>query len=203
MSSPREIAGRAWYEARRRRYVRQAGRKTGSDRFAALGARSIVHPPALMIGPHRIHVGDDVVVHPHAFFSVVEEHQDRRYEPRLTIGDRVKIGFNMSIGCCGSVEIGDDVLIADRAFIADTYHDYRDVNLPVLEQDLADPRPVKIGAGAFLGVNCAVLAGVTIGEGAYVGANAVVTKDLPPRSVAVGNPARLVRRWDGAAWVDV
>lgn len=202
MSAVRQIAGRAWHEAKRREYAHRATRRTGTDRFASFGERSIVHPPALIIGHQRIHVGDDVVVHPHAFFSVVDEHEGKAYDARLVIGDRVRIGFSLSIACCGSIRIEDDVLISDRAFIGDTYHEYRDVTRPVSQQGLAAPRSVLIGRGAFIGISSAVLAGVTVGEGAYVGANAVVTKDLPPFSVAVGNPARVIRHWDGSAWIE-
>jgi acetyltransferase-like isoleucine patch superfamily enzyme len=184
-----------------RLYERRAGRLTGSRRFASLGERSIVHPPALVIGPERIRVGRDVTVHPGAFFSVLGEHEGKRYDASLTIGDRVRIGFGLVVGCAGSVEIGDDVLIADRVFIGDTYHEYRDVTRPVAHQGPVDPDPVSIGAGAFLGIGCAVLRGVTIGQGAYVGANAVVTRDVPAHTVVAGNPARPVRRWDGSAWV--
>ena len=144
-----------------------------------------------------------MVVHPGAFFSVVEEHSGRHYDAELVIGDRVTIGSDLVIACCGRVEIGDDVLTADRVFIGDTYHEYRDMRRPVRDQGLHDPRPVRIGAGAFLGINCCVLPGVRVGERAYIGAGAVVTADVPANAVAVGNPARVVRQFDGGAWVDV
>jgi acetyltransferase-like isoleucine patch superfamily enzyme len=161
----------------------------------------VVYPPALIIGHDRISMGSDVVVHPGAFLSIVSEQAGRRYDASLTIGDGVRIGNDVVVACCGRIEIGDRVLIADRVFIGDTYHEYRDVQRPVVDQGLHDPRPVSIGPGAFLGIGCAVLAGVTLGEGAYVGANAVVTGDVPAHAVVVGNPARIVRRWDGTGWV--
>jgi acetyltransferase-like isoleucine patch superfamily enzyme len=184
------------------RFLRWANRSTETHKLAAMGEGSVIYPPALIIGHHLIHLGRDVVVHPGAFFSVVDEHQGKRYDARLIIGDGVRLGNDMVIACCGRIEIGNHVLTADRVFIGDTYHEYRDATRPVLHQGLHDPRPVSIGDGAFLGINCAVLAGVTIGEGAYVGANAVVTDDVPARTVVVGNPARVVRRWDGQAWVN-
>jgi hypothetical protein len=103
----------------------------------------------------------------------------------------------------GYIEIGPRALIASRVFIGDTYHDYRDPELPIRDQPMADPQQVKIGAGAFLGIGCAVLPGVSIGERAYIGAGAVVAADVPPNSVAVGNPARVVRHWDArrGRWV--
>jgi acetyltransferase-like isoleucine patch superfamily enzyme len=153
-------------------------------------------------GHDRISIGDNVVIHPGAIFSVVAEHDGVTYEPRLSIGNNVRIGCDMVVACCGRIDIGDDVLAADRVFIGDTFHAYRDPTEPILSQGLADPRPVSIGRGAFLGVNSAILPGVTVGEGAFVGASAVVNRDIPPRSLVVGNPARVVRRWDGEAWVD-
>jgi acetyltransferase-like isoleucine patch superfamily enzyme len=71
----------------------------------------------------------------------------------------VRIGFDMVIACCDEIVIGDDVPAADRVYVGDTYHEYRDVNRPVTEQGLGDPRPVRIGNGAFLGINSAVCQG--------------------------------------------
>ncbi|MEA2159501.1 MAG: hypothetical protein QOD66_1881 [Solirubrobacteraceae bacterium] len=202
MSGLRQIS-RPPFHARlsERRFLRWARKATETDRFASFGAGSIVYPPALIDGHHLIEIGDDVIVHPGAFFSVVDEHAGRRYDARLVIGDGVRIGNDMVIACCGRIQIGRGVLTADRVFIGDTYHEYRDVTRAVRHQGLHDPRPVSIGDGAFLGINCAILPGVTIGEGAYVGANAVVAEDVPPHSVVVGNPARVIRRWNGNEWV--
>lgn len=168
-----------------------------------MGATSLICPPTMIRGHDHIEVGEDVVVLPGCVFSIVSEHLGQTYTPKLRIGNGVRLGSDAVIGCCGLVDIGDNVLTADRIFIGDTYHGYRDPSLPIVSQPLADPRPVTIGSGAFLGINSSVLPGVTVGEGACIGANAVVTKDIPPRSLAVGNPARVVRQWDGASWVDV
>jgi len=192
----RRLAG----SLRRRVYLRRVRGIT--DRLGSCGSGSIVHFPAVVIGHHRIELGRDVTINSGAFISVAEEAEGKRYDPRLTIGDRVTLGSGAVIACNGSVEIGDDVLTADRVFIGDTYHEYRDVTRPIARQGLADPRPVAIGSGAFLGIGCAILPGVILGEGAYVGAGAVVTRDVPSHAVVAGNPARVIRRWDGHAWVE-
>jgi acetyltransferase-like isoleucine patch superfamily enzyme len=168
------------------------------DAYAAFGAGSIIAPPARITCPHRIEIGDRVVIMPGAWLSVFEEHRGRSYEPRLRIGDRVEIGQGMVISCIGLIEIGADVLTGDRVFIGDTYHDFRAPDVAVGQQQMVDPRPVRIGRGAFLGIGSIILPGVTIGENGYVGAGAVVTEDVPARCVVVGNPARVVRRWDRA-----
>jgi acetyltransferase-like isoleucine patch superfamily enzyme len=169
------------------------------EAYAAFGTGSVIAPPAIVRCPHRIEVGSDVLVMPGSWLSAVEEHRGRTYEPRLVIHDRVHLGRDAVVACAGLVEIGQDVLTADRVFIGDSYHDYRDPDTPVALQTMTDPRPVRIRRGAYLGVGAIVLPGVTVGENGYVGAGAVVTADVPDRSVVVGNPARVVKRWDSAA----
>ena len=72
-------------------------------------------------------------------------------------------------------------------------------------QQSVTKRPVKIGSNTHLNTNVIVLAGVTIGQHCQIGAGAVVTKDIPPYSVAVGNPARVVKRYnfEKKEWVRV
>lgn len=120
----------------------------------------------------------------------------------LRIGRRVELNDHVHIAAIGSVSIGDDVLIASRVFIADHNHggfDDDDArNAPDTPPSIRPLRwaPVSIGDRVWIGENVAVLPGVTIGQGAVIGAGAVVTRDVPDNAVAVGNPARIVRRYD-------
>jgi acetyltransferase-like isoleucine patch superfamily enzyme len=151
--------------------------------------------------PECIEIGTGVVIHEHAWLSVVPAIEGVR--PSLRIGDNCSIGRMCHIACVGQIVIGRDVLTAERVFIGDTYHDYADPDRPVLHQSMAHPLPVSIGDGAFLGIGSVILQGVSVGERAYVAAGAVVTADVAAGVVVVGNPARPVRRWDEAAaeWV--
>ena len=126
-----------------------------------------------------------------------------RYSPTLSIGSRSSFGYGLFIACCGQIEIGDDVLGSTRVFIGDSYHDYHDPTLPSIRQPFAEPRPVRIGNGVFLGVGSCVLPGVTLGPRAYVAANAVVTSDVPALTLVAGVPAQPIKRWDGQDWVAV
>lgn len=167
------------------------------------GAGTWVVPPARVTLPERIFLGDDVTVLEHAFLSVVAAVPG--VTPTLRIGDRTRIGRFAHIACVGDIDIGPDVLTSERVFIGDTYHGYEDTERPVMDQPMAAPQAVRIERGVFLGIGCAVLMGVTVGENAFVGAGSVVTDDVPARTVVVGNPARVIRRWDDAAgaWCDV
>jgi acetyltransferase-like isoleucine patch superfamily enzyme len=171
--------------------------------FAAFGRDSVLEPPVRLINRHRIAIGDGVHVRPNAWLSATAgEAPDG--EPCITIGDGAELGADLVIASQMRVTIGPDVLAADRVFIGDNHHEYRDPTRPVSLQGQAEARPVEIGAGAFLGIGACVLRGVTVGANAVVGAGAVVTADVPTRCVAAGNPARIVKHWDAGAdaWVE-
>jgi acetyltransferase-like isoleucine patch superfamily enzyme len=164
--------------------------------FARFGQGSHIFAPFTISCADRIAIGEGVHIGAGCWLSVLDEHQGRRYDPGLVIGDGASLGPELVIACMGQVEIGARVLSAPRVFIGDTYHEYRDPATAIIDQPMADPKPVSIGEGAFLGIGAIVLPGVSVGERAYVAAGAVVVSDVPPNAVVAGNPARVVRRWD-------
>lgn len=89
----------------------------------------------------------------------------------------------------GSIYIGPGSLIASSATLLCHEHVYREPGHP----ELPLHKPVRIGARCFIGVSVIVLPGVSIGDDCIIGAGSIVTKDVLPGSVAVGNPARVVR----------
>lgn len=109
-------------------------------------------------------------------------------------GKNIKIGKNVFINACcrfqdqGGIEIGDGSLIGHNTTIATLNHDFN----PAKRQNLT-PRPVKIGKNVWIGSDCTILPGVEIGNGAIVGAGSVVTKSVPSNTIAVGNPARVIK----------
>lgn len=119
----------------------------------------------------------------------------------IHIGKGCFLGESIVIRGQGGVTIGDRVLIAPLAKILAVDHNFDTVGVPVLDQGISC-RGIVVEAGAWIGAGAAVLDGVRIGAGAVIGANAVVTRDVPPYSVAVGVPARVVRdlRSDRDSW---
>ena len=88
----------------------------------------------------------------------------------------------------GGITIGDDVLVGHNCVIATLNH----VMDPDRRADMV-PAPVKIGDKVWIGANVTILQGVTIGEGAVIAAGAVVNKDVPPRTVVGGLPAKVIK----------
>jgi acetyltransferase-like isoleucine patch superfamily enzyme len=116
----------------------------------------------------------------------------RCHEGTLSLGDKSVLARDVSINCYLDVEIGDCALIADNVYISDFDHKFADLGVPIKDQGIAKSR-VRIGRDVWLGTKVTVSRGVHIGEGTVVGANAVVTRDLPAHSVAVGVPARVIK----------
>ena len=117
------------------------------------------------------------------------------YGIHTSVGARCFANFGLVILDTAPVTIGDDVQIASNVQLLAATHPL-DPELRATGLELA--RPVSVGDGAWLGAGVIVCPGVSIGAGTVVGAGAVVARDLPPRVLAVGNPARVVRPLDGA-----
>lgn len=122
-------------------------------------------------------------------------------EKCLRIGGNVQINDYVHIAACKEVIIGNHVLIASKVFISDINHgDYQsesdfDLSIPPEKHPLSS-EPIRIGDFVWLGESVCVLSGVTIGEHSVIGALSCVTKSIPPYSIAVGNPARVIKTYN-------
>jgi acetyltransferase-like isoleucine patch superfamily enzyme len=163
-------------------------------RFGSFGQRSIImFPQTTVFGERYIRIGSDTMIGAHVALSAgMMPGQECFSDPVVSIGDRVLIGRGSGIVGHLSIVIEDDVWTGHHVYITDQNHGYDDVTKPISVQTQPE-RPVRIGAGSWLGHGVVVLPGVSIGRHVAVGAQSVVTKDLPDYSVAVGNPARVIR----------
>ena len=116
----------------------------------------------------------------------------RCHEGTLSVGDKSVLGRGVSVNCYLDVEIGASSLFADDIYVSDFDHKYADLTMPIKDQGISKAR-VRIEPDVWIGTKVTVTSGVVIGQGAVVGANAVVTRDLPPYSVSVGVPARVIK----------
>lgn len=164
---------------------------------------SLIRRPFYLRGKPRIEFGEGFTTGYHCRIEAFGNKDD--LAKKIIIGKGCHIGDNVHIAAAAKVVIGDHCLFASKVFISDSGHgDYG------LCDPSSDPNtrplsisPVTIGSNVWLGENVCVLKGVTIGDGVIVGANSVVTKDIPSASIAVGTPARVIKKYDGYSktWV--
>lgn len=120
--------------------------------------------------------------------------------PELEIGNNVNIGDDCHITAVNHISIGENTLIGKKVTISDNSHGTNDsleeLNEPPVKRKLYSKGPVFIGANVWIGDKATILPNVSIGRGSIIGANAVVSKDVPEFSVAVGNPARIFSKYN-------
>ena len=184
-------AGRRWRDQATARRLRAPGFHAGAA-------------PRLF-GLSAMEIGEDFHARDRVWLEAVLHYRGRHYEPRLRIGRSARLSDDVHIACLAEVTIGMHLLCGSRVLITDHAHGaYRgpgasDPAVPPAQRPLHAAAPVWIGNNVWLGDGVAVLAGARIGDGCVIGANAVVTGEIPPETIAVGAPARSIRRWNAAA----
>lgn len=186
----------------------EAGAIGGTTRrgraFGTFGQQSVICFPANTIFNEKyIHIGSNTMIGPQCTLSAgMVPGQQCISERIVSIGDRCLIGKGSGIVGHFSIEIGNDVWTGHNVYITDQNHGYEDVTLPISRQTMPE-KPVKIGNGSWIGYGAVVLPGADIGEHVVIGANSVVTGPIPSYCVAVGSPAKVIRRYVDGRWVTV
>jgi acetyltransferase-like isoleucine patch superfamily enzyme len=166
----------------------------------------VLNPRYLSVGKNVV-FGDDCFISPFSKAGV-------NLGPRVTVGagarllasgvvrdpgEGIRIGSHSAIGVDnlilgqGGVFVGDDVLLGPSVTIVSENHSFDGIVGPI--RNAAGQREsVTIGNDVWIGAGCVIMAGVTIGDGCVVGGGSIVVKDLPARSIAVGNPAKVLRQ---------
>lgn len=92
------------------------------------------------------------------------------------------------------MDIGEKVLLSPNIYITDCDHEYRNIDIPVIDQGIVQKgQAVSIGDGSYIGINTVIVGNVKIGKHCVIGANSVVTKDVHDYCVAVGSPAKVIK----------
>ena len=203
----RELAGYAWQRG-------GTSRLRGvvlAMRLGACGGRLFAGRRTRVLFPRRLRVGRDVFIGSDTYISAfgrdgieigdrvsIREYgwiqvTSRLDEPGegMRIGDGTYIGPRVVLGAGGGIRIGRNVLFgAGVQLLAENHAIDADGAVDALR---VTRRGIVVDDGAWLGNGVIVLDGVTVGAGAVVGAGSVVTRDVPPRAIAAGNPARVIR----------
>ncbi|MBR1860020.1 MAG: sugar O-acetyltransferase, partial [Selenomonadaceae bacterium] len=108
----------------------------------------------------------------------------------LFLGNNVYINFNLTVVDDVEIIVGDYVMFGPNVTIATANHP---IDPALRQKGYQYAKKITIGNNVWIGANAVILPGVTIGENSIIGAGSIVTKDIPPNVVAVGNPCRVMR----------
>ncbi len=164
--------------------------------------------PRNIVNPDRIFLGNDIYLGPNCLLIALSgypgptmQHPNRQetnqtFLSKISIGSRVTSTGQLQVAAMGHITIEDDVMFATNVNITDGFHGYTRIDEPYKYQDITRIQPITVKRGCWIGQNVVIFPGVTIGEMSIVGANSVVTKSIPDRCIAVGAPARVIKRWN-------
>ena len=165
--------------------------------FGKVGRNVYIGKIDLLKGAQYISLADNVSISERCIIEVYDSYHEQKFAPILTIGTNSHIGDGGHITCINRVQIGNNVLMGRKIFITDNAHGASERDLldtAPNKRPLTSKGPVIIEDNVWIGEMVCIMPGVRIGKSSIIGANAVVTKDIPPYSVAAGNPARIVKQ---------
>jgi acetyltransferase-like isoleucine patch superfamily enzyme len=167
-------------------------------RLKSCGKQSLIEFYHRVEGAEYISIGENVRIKPGLHMAAIDHHNNLSFSPSIRIGNNVSINYNVHIACINEIIIGDGTLLGSKIFITDHYHgntSMESLQIPPSDRKLESKGSVVIGNNVWIGENVSIMPDVKIGDNAVIGANAVVTKNVPAFSVAVGAPAKIIKRY--------
>lgn len=163
--------------------------------LSKIGGRLFIRYPFFVLGYKYITIGQNFSAGKDFRIECWDNYAGEKYTPSIVIGDNVSIGYRCHIGAINGITIKDSVLIGSNVLIMDHSHGKwgETINLSPIKRPLYSKGKIVIEENVWIGDNVAILPNVKIGKGSIVGANAVVINDIPNYSLAVGNPAKIVK----------
>lgn len=172
-----------------------------AKKFKKSGSNFFIEKPYRILNPHYIEVGYRFRVFFGGRIECIDRHGGQKFFPKIRIGNYVTIGNYTHIGVINELIIEDNVLLGSKVYITDHNHgDYQNEHssplIPPRQRDILSKGKVILKENCWLGEGVCVLSNVTIGTGSIIGANSVVTKNIPDYCIAVGIPARVIKKFD-------
>jgi acetyltransferase-like isoleucine patch superfamily enzyme len=162
--------------------------------FGSYGKDVYIESGVVINRPRFVHIGDHVRIKKDTNINLHPKDRKSK-EGILFIGNNVSISGGCVISAFSSIIIEENVLIGPNVMIIDNTRKPGDIHHPIKDQEV-EIGPVRIGADSWIAYNACILPNVTIGRHCTIGALSLVNCDIPPYSVAVGAPAKVVKRYD-------
>lgn len=165
-------------------------------KFGKVGLHTVIKRPLRIVRGENIEIGDRCFIMDGLRCETVSRFNDKEYHPEIKISDNVSIQQGCHITCANKVLIGNATAILPYVLITDIEH----MHIPGINPGKTDLQvgQVMIGENVSIGMGARIIGKkpVKIGNNAVIGANSIVTQDIPENCMAVGSPAKIIKKWD-------
>ncbi len=171
-------------------------------RKAHVGGNTFLDATVQVLGWKNVRIGQDCVVGEYSWLNVNHRETD---DEAIVIEDNCFVGRRNFFSAARRIRLGAYCLTGTDCRFLGADHIFTSPFIPYIRSGVTTEGEINIGVNCWLGADVTVLGNVRVGHGSIIGACTVVTRDIPPFSLAVGNPARILRRYDGARgeWVPI
>ena len=164
--------------------------------FKSVGKETLIMRDSYIGGSKYICIGKKTTIQIGCTITAVESWSTgQKFDPMIKIGDEVNIGRYSHLSAIDLIEIGNGTRLGIGVTIVDNSHgrsNGKENLISPIKRSLYSKGPVRIGENVWIGDKVTILPNISIGNGSIIGANSVVTKDIPPFAIAVGNPAKII-----------
>lgn len=166
-----------------------------------IGNNSYIDPSTQVVGWKHIRIGENSIISEDTWFNVNHREVDNI---SIVIGDYCFVGKRNFFTSGNLIKIGDYCLTGINCSFLGSGHIFDSPFLPYITAGTTDKGVIEIGSNCWLGANVTVLKNIKIGYGSIIGAGSVINRNIPPLSVVVGNPCRVIKRFDmqQQSWVE-
>ena len=163
--------------------------------YKNFGKRSIIYKPILINGKKYISIGNNVMIRNGARLEAIPKHNNNNYDCSIIIGDNTNIEQGFHCTSAGVLKIGSNCDILPYVLITNINHTYDQIDRNINENDF-EVKETIISDNCFIGMNAKIFPGVHIGKNVIIGANSIVMNDIPDYCVAIGTPAKVIKKYD-------
>lgn len=171
--------------------------------YGGFGRNSKVIQPLRIKGKRRIFIGDEVTILNNVRMETIRTWGEHLLNGRLHIGNNTTFEQCCHIIAANEVKIGDNCVFSAFVYISDCSHGYNP-DESIMNSDL-QIKKVSIGNHCFVGIGSCIMPGVTLGDNVVIGANSVVVNNIPSNFMAVGSPAKVIKKYsfELCDWINV
>jgi acetyltransferase-like isoleucine patch superfamily enzyme len=164
--------------------------------FAEFGHRSWIKNPDRIAGAEKIRIGEHTHIEKGAVLYAIQKFAKQKYRGQIMIGNHVYLNRFFNATSASKITIKDYVICGSNVSLLNYDHGWQDIHKDISSTPLLVHGEIEIGTQTWIGNNVVILGGVSIGRHCVIGAGSIVTKDIPDYSVAVGNPAKVIKQYN-------